>query len=104
MKIYTAFLPKGNMVNRQYRANKNARNFVLGTGICQNMIEIVNAVVGKPINTANIALWSGNVLLGIVIKSAGTNLQGEYLKIIERAKNIKFIKSIIQRYYFIKLL
>ena len=96
MKIGRAFCPIGNMINRQYKAHRNLRNLLFTTGICQNMYEVANVAMGKPMNPANITVGSANILLGMANKFAARGLQGDYLKIVERAKNINFIKSVRQ--------
>ena len=94
MKIYRAFLPKGNMINREYKAHRNIRNLCWGSTVCQSISELANITMGKPINTGNISILFTNMLFGLANEFGRKNLHADYLKILERSKNIKFTKSL----------
>ncbi len=99
MKVYRVFYPKGNMLNRQYKAQRNASYLLQGTGILQSLYEGLGYIMfGKTFNSANAILGMSNITLGMSLQNSAQNILHEYLTILERAKNINFIRTIRQRH------
>ena len=100
MKIFNNFIPKGNMVNRQYKAQRNMSYIIQGTGAMQSLYEGAGYFLfGKPINPSNAALGASQITLGISLAyNAQEILRPTYLSILERAKNINLIRNIRQRH------
>ena len=100
MKIFKIFIPKGNMVNRQYKAQRNMSYIIQGTGAMQTLYEGGGYFLfGKPINHSNVPLGSAQITLGISLGyNAQEILRPTYLSILERAKNINLIRNIRQRH------
>ena len=100
MKIFKILIPKENMINRQYKAQRNMSYIIQGTGTMQSLYEGAGYFLfGKPINPANVALGSSQITLGISLEAnAQKFLRPTYLSILERAKNINFIRNIRKRH------
>lgn len=90
--IKNRIVPKGNLINRKYKAHKIYCNFLCGVGVAQNVYEFGAMSLGKSFNPANFTIGISNIILGVANKCAMSNLRSDYLKILERAKKLRLNK------------
>ena len=99
MKIFNTFILKGNMINRKYKATRNASYLLNAIGSSQTLYEWWGQILfGKPLNPANAILGMSHITLGMSLKYCSQILQPDYLRILECAKNINLIRNIRQRH------